>query len=111
MIWCRCGRQFSDCCHHMPTAMTADNSRCAHQPRHPLATTADTDVEQFRMNAGSAVGLPTLGMDRHNPLGQLGVRSCTSRWDALAPGIVAADGDSQRLTEPGDGMMCPLSLN
>ena len=91
--------------------MAVHQPRRPQQPRDPLAATADSMGPQFRVNARRPIRLPALGMDRRDPCRQYGIGLGPRRGRPFAPGVVAAAGDAQHATEPGDRMLDLLALH
>src|SRR5262249_72261 len=91
-------------------AMAPDQTGTPHEARDALAPTGRSRARQFGVDARHARGAAACLMDRADLLDQVLVSLGTCRAAALAPGPIAARGDTQHLAESDDGMGGLLAL-
>ena len=96
-------RGFGDRGPHPPALGVAADAVLAHHPRDPLVVhplLGGLVVVEFGGRTWRTDGV-VLGMDRSDLLGELGIRSRTSRtaWGALAPGVVGRTLDLDELAQ------------
>jgi len=90
---------------------TCSKSLLAHEACHPFARDADGLIAHFSMNTWTARHLSTGMRDSVNVLSELLILSLMVTQRTLLPGIVAAQGDSQRLTQHTDGILLSLRFH
>ena len=73
----------------LPFSLGADIF-CSHQANNPVFTHLKTSAEQFSMDPGATIGLPTFGMNGPDFCDQFLVDLCPFTGRAVSPGVVAA---------------------